>query len=222
LLEDLNWQRDNFREYFPHLHLCFLLPIYGIKYFIRRAPDFFDWRSSVTKYPAEREALERHLGELLRDTDFESYKRLSPQEIKHRIWEIEAQLGEDCLNSERKAELCQEQGRLLHAGANYRGAIDCRSEAIRLNPDYARAYYNRALAKSDLGDKEGAIADYSEAIRLNPDHAYAYNNRGVAKYELGDKEGAISDLREAARLNQQQGKTSDYEDAQNRIKELGG
>ncbi|NJK36114.1 MAG: hypothetical protein HC919_14915, partial [Oscillatoriales cyanobacterium SM2_2_1] len=51
LLEHLNWQRDNFREYFPHLHFVFLLPIYGIKYFIRRAPDFFDWRSSVTKIP---------------------------------------------------------------------------------------------------------------------------------------------------------------------------
>ena len=53
-------------------------------------------------------------------------------------------------------------------------------------------------------------------------NAEAYNNRGLAKYELGDKQGAIADFRESARLFQQQGNAADYEDAQNRIRKLGG
>ena len=76
--------------------------------------------------------------------------------------------------------------------------------------------------KSELGDKQGAIVDYNEAIRINPNYDDAYNNRGNAKSELGDKQGAIADYREAARLFQQQGKTADYEDAQNKIRKLGG
>ncbi|MCA6504272.1 MAG: hypothetical protein ACK5VA_12875 [Pseudanabaena sp.] len=59
-------------------------------------------------------------------------------------------------------------------------------------------------------------------MRLNPNDAAAYINRGIAKKDLGDKQGAIADYQESARLYQQQGKTADYEDAQNQIKKLGG
>ena len=102
------------------------------------------------------------------------------------------------------------------------GAIADYNEAIRLNPTFAKGYYNRGLAKSELGDKQGAIADYNEAIRLNPTYANAYYNRGTVKFNLGDKQGAIADFRESARLYQQQGKTADYENAQNQIRKLGG
>jgi hypothetical protein len=43
------------------------------------------------------------------------------------------------------------------------------TEAIRLKPDYAAAFYNRGNARQDEGDLEGAIADYNEAIRLKQD-----------------------------------------------------
>ena len=45
ILSHINWQRENFRDRFPHLCLVFLLPKFALKYFIRRAPDFFDWSS---------------------------------------------------------------------------------------------------------------------------------------------------------------------------------
>jgi Flp pilus assembly protein TadD len=46
------------------------------------------------------------------------------------------------------------------------GAIADLNEAIRLQPDYAEAYYGRGKIRSKLGDKQGAILDYREAVRL--------------------------------------------------------
>ena len=74
------------------------------------------------------------------------------------------------------------------------------TEAIRLNPDYAVAFYNRGIAHSDKGDLDGALQDYSEAIRLKPDYAVAFNNRGIARRDKGDLDGALQDYSEAIRL----------------------
>jgi tetratricopeptide (TPR) repeat protein len=40
--------------------------------------------------------------------------------------------------------------------------------AIKLDPNYATAYYNRGNARRAAGDQDGAAADYREAARLNP------------------------------------------------------
>ena len=74
------------------------------------------------------------------------------------------------------------------------------SLAIRQSDD---AYYYRAYAKDDLGDKQGAIADYNQAIAINPQFANAYTGRGLAKYALGDKQGAIADYNQAIAINPQ-------------------
>lgn len=74
------------------------------------------------------------------------------------------------------------------------------SEAIRLKPDYAAAFYNRGLAHHAKGDLEGAIRDYNEAIRLQPDYVLAFYNRGLARHAKGELEAAIKDFDEANRL----------------------
>jgi Tfp pilus assembly protein PilF len=42
------------------------------------------------------------------------------------------------------------------------------TEAIRLSPDYARAYAGRALAFAAGGDRTSALADYRKALALSP------------------------------------------------------
>jgi tetratricopeptide (TPR) repeat protein len=48
---------------------------------------------------------------------------------------------------------------------DFRSAIECYSEAIRLYPQNARFYYNRAVAYENLGEPEKAKADYARALR---------------------------------------------------------
>jgi tetratricopeptide (TPR) repeat protein/S1-C subfamily serine protease len=80
-------------------------------------------------------------------------------------------------------------------------AITDFDQAIRLNPNFAVAYYSRGSTRRELGDKKGAITDFDQAIRLNPNDAGFYSNRGVVRNDLGDKKGAIADYTQAIRLD---------------------
>ncbi|MBW4625037.1 MAG: serine protease [Brasilonema octagenarum HA4186-MV1] len=84
---------------------------------------------------------------------------------------------------------------------DYKGAIADLTEAIRLSPNYANAYYNRGNIRRELGDKQGAIADYNQALRINPNYTDAYYGRGYVRSDLGDKQGAITDYNQALRIN---------------------
>ena len=93
-------------------------------------------------------------------------------------------------------------GYLIHlSGKDPEDILSAYDQAIRLNPDFAKAYNNRGVAKNTLERYNDAITDFDEAIRLNPDNAKAYNNRGVAKHGLGQNNDAITDYNEAIRLN---------------------
>jgi tetratricopeptide (TPR) repeat protein len=74
------------------------------------------------------------------------------------------------------------------------------NEAIRLKPDYADAYSQRAYAYYDKDDNGNAISDFTEAIRLDP-NSEGYYNRGLACYNKKDYGNAINDFSEAIRLD---------------------
>ena len=73
-----------------------------------------------------------------------------------------------------------------------------------------------------MKEERRAIVDYNQAIQLNPNYANAYYNRGLAYQQLGENQRALADFREAARLYQQQGNTTGYQKANDRIRQLGG
>jgi tetratricopeptide (TPR) repeat protein len=100
------------------------------------------------------------------------------------------------------ADLLIQSVEQVQAG-NRQAALTTISQAIRLQPNYAGAYFARAIFRNDSGDKQGAVEDYNEAIRLNPQFAVAYVNRGRTRFQLDDKQGAIRDYNEAIRLNPQ-------------------
>jgi tetratricopeptide (TPR) repeat protein len=98
--------------------------------------------------------------------------------------------------------------------------IETYTQAIQLNPNYAKAYYNRALTHQRLGELESAIADYSESLRLNPEYARAYHNRGIARAHIGEKQTALDDLRQASKYFFEQGDIDSYQKSKELIKRL--
>jgi tetratricopeptide (TPR) repeat protein len=75
-------------------------------------------------------------------------------------------------------------------------------EAVRLNPNSAKAYRSRALAWHARGRFDLAFRDYDEAIRLEPTNSALFDSRGFA-FHMNNRqeEKALSDYDEAIRLN---------------------
>jgi tetratricopeptide (TPR) repeat protein len=98
---------------------------------------------------------------------------------------------------------------------DYQGALADFDLAIKLDPNYAIAYYGRGFLKADkLQDSQSALADFNRAIELDPNNGVAYYARGILKHEqLSDEPGDVTDIQTAAKLYQEQGRTQDYQDA---------
>jgi lipoprotein NlpI len=74
-------------------------------------------------------------------------------------------------------------------------------EAIRLDPNYAMAYFFRSDLYKRKDDFGRAIADLNESIRLDPNNALAYFTRGGVSYIMGDNPGALADFTKAIQLD---------------------
>lgn len=81
------------------------------------------------------------------------------------------------------------------------------AQAIFLNQDDPRAYFNHGCACHHRGDNLAALASFAQALALDPTHAETYFNRAMVRDELGDRAGTLADLRQAEHYFQQQGDT---------------
>ena len=79
-------------------------------------------------------------------------------------------------------------------------AADC-DHAVRLDPGYADAYYNRATAKVVLRQYDGALRDSDAAVRLNGRRSEYFQLRADIKLALKDYRGAIGDTETAIGLS---------------------
>lgn len=74
-------------------------------------------------------------------------------------------------------------------------------QALRINPRFAEAYFNRGNCNRDLLRLADAIRDYSLAIEANPTMESAYLNRGAVLASRGDNPAALADFEKALSLN---------------------
>ncbi|MBL8162162.1 MAG: tetratricopeptide repeat protein [Anaerolineae bacterium] len=102
---------------------------------------------------------------------------------------------------ELQAEALFRQGYAWQKDNDFDKAISFYDQAIALNPQYTKAYYNRGLAHYYRKELPQAIENYDKAIALKPDYAKAYNNRGLARFEQGQLTESLADYDEAIRLN---------------------
>jgi predicted O-linked N-acetylglucosamine transferase (SPINDLY family) len=70
-------------------------------------------------------------------------------------------------------------------------ALAAFDDAIKLNPDYAEAFYNRATVLQQQAKPEQALAAYGRALELRDDYPDAMNNAGIVLVELGRTGDAI-------------------------------
>jgi tetratricopeptide (TPR) repeat protein len=68
------------------------------------------------------------------------------------------------------------RGLARYARREFDRAIEDYSEAIRLDPNFARGYSNRALVHEARSDFDRAIADYNQAIGLDPKGRWVSGN----------------------------------------------
>lgn len=93
------------------------------------------------------------------------------------------------------------EGRKARQRGDLDGSIRNYSKAIRLKPDYYKAYNGRGIAWRRKGNYARAIADYTAAIRLDPKYVVAYYNRGVAYRLNKEYDQAIQDFSQAIKLD---------------------
>ena len=74
-------------------------------------------------------------------------------------------------------------------------------EAIRLNPEDAKAYIKRADAYDRKGERDLAITDYTKALRIYSKDPKVYTKRGFIYVKKGKYNLAIADYSEAIRLD---------------------
>jgi len=86
------------------------------------------------------------------------------------------------------------------ARADHDAAIADYDAAIRCNPRWPLAYFDRGSARHARGDFAAAERDYATVIALRPNEPDAYNNRGWARQALGDLAGAAADYERALAL----------------------
>jgi tetratricopeptide (TPR) repeat protein len=79
-------------------------------------------------------------------------------------------------------------------------AADLIAKAIKINPNHAATYCNRATALQELNQFDAAVDSYDKAIALKPDYALAHCNRGNVLKALRRFEAALASYDRAIAL----------------------
>ncbi|MGK7933909.1 MAG: tetratricopeptide repeat protein [Microcystaceae cyanobacterium] len=168
ILGQLNLSRERFYQNFAFA-IVILLPEFALRYFIRRAPDFFDWRSGLYEFPLDQKSLHKEINRLVYlESDFAKYREFTPQQRQEKLAEIKAYLTDDPnLDSSQAALLWFEKGLILHSCNELEEAILSYDKAIEFKPDYHEAYYNKACVYALQNNVTLAVENLQRAINLN-------------------------------------------------------
>ena len=75
---------------------------------------------------------------------------------------------------------------------NFQKKIEALKQAIRLNPNDAKAHNNLGLAYAGLDRYPEAVDAYKQAIRIKPDDADVHYDLGLAYLSCGNKGSALN------------------------------
>jgi tetratricopeptide (TPR) repeat protein len=99
------------------------------------------------------------------------------------------------------AALLIERGRALRQLCRFREEVADYEHAMRLSPNLAMAYFERAYTTMFFDKRLDAIPDLTKVIQLEPGNWAAYNFRGQLNYYWFHLVDAMADFRKAVALN---------------------
>ena len=79
---------------------------------------------------------------------------------------------------EGSAEYLNEMGLLHQQNANFNHAIQCYSQALKINPEFKYAWFNMATSLTHVGRREEAINSYDKALENDQQYKEAWYNKG--------------------------------------------
>nr|PZN85094.1 MAG: hypothetical protein DIU57_07405 [Pseudomonadota bacterium] len=139
-------------------------------------------------------------GELAAAKAQEAAAALLRGSVEQAVLAYSEALQDQDLAPDRRAAILNDRGVANSRLGRHKAALDDFNQAVRLFPEYAPVYNNRANTLLALGLVEEAIKDLNRAIVLAPGYAAAYNNRASALLKLGRPEEAALDYTRAIRL----------------------
>lgn len=80
------------------------------------------------------------------------------------------------------------------SAGRYQDAIAHYDQVIQHNPAYAKAWFNRAASKQQLGRQAQALVDLNSCLRLDTNFTDAYFNRALVHLKLGNHVFALTDM----------------------------
>jgi Flp pilus assembly protein TadD len=190
LFAHLNMQREKFRDDFS-ICFVFLLPDFALNYFVRRAPDFFDWRSQSFRFFTDQDLVDRASLMVMIEGDVDRYPEWTPEKRRDAILKIKECLDES-IDPDEQYFLLIKLGNILSADRRYENAIAAYDKALAIKPDYHEDWNNRGIALGQIGRTEEEIAAYDKALAIKPDYHEDWNNRGIALGQIGRTEEEIA------------------------------
>ncbi len=112
----------------------------------------------------------------------------------------EERLWQDNLAKNPSAVVYNALGVARSYAGRHEQALESFDAAIRLKPELAEAWVNRAAALDALGRLDESVRDYDQALKLRPQDAATYNGRGNALARMNRPEDALKDYDEAIGL----------------------
>ena len=124
------------------------------------------------------------------------------------------------LNPLEMSNLHNDLGVAYLANGQLELAIEALDQAVALNENDPRAYFNRGCVCHHQDNYAAALQDFERVIALDPTHAEAYLSRSLVKQKMGQYGGAIADLETAIECFQQRGDPEGVHRAKRRLQQF--
>ncbi|NEO79568.1 tetratricopeptide repeat protein [Moorena sp. SIO4G3] len=211
ILNHLNQRRELFRDHFPTLCFIFVLPAFAIKYFIRRAPDFFDWSAGVFDFSVDigGKDFSDNVIQPGQDNINVGSGRLADETINYFQQALQRQ--REIGDRKGEADSLSSLANAYRSLGQYREAIDYLQQALQIQREIGDRYGELASLSSlggvlyCLKQYEQSIASYDQVINiyqeLGLDQATLLSqmliNRGNALKSIGRLEESIKNYNQA-------------------------